>query len=66
MEGPQSLREEHSSCTEGKAEGEPHRPSGPPPRTPQPEPLGRGLGVKTEAPEVTSGERTRADGVETA
>ena len=31
-----------------------------PPRTPQPEMLQRGLGAETQAPEVSSGERSRA------
>ena len=37
----------------------------PPPGTPQPEMLRRGLGTETQAPEVISRERTRAGCVET-
>ena len=67
MEGSQSLRENHSSWTEeGKAEREPQRPLVPPPGTPQPEMLGRGLGTETQAlEEVSSRERTRVRCVET-
>ena len=51
---------------EGKEEKEAHRPLVPPPGTPQPETLRRGLGTETQAPEVGSGERTRFGSVETA
>jgi len=67
MEGPQSLTEKCSSWTEeGKAQRKPHRPSVPPSRTPQPETLGMGLSVETQALEVSSGERSRVGGMETA
>ena len=66
-EGPQSLREKPNSWTEeGKAVREQHRLSVPLPQTPQPETLGQGLGTETQAPEVSSRERTRVGCVETA
>ena len=66
MEGPQSGQEKHSSWTEeGKVELEPHRSSAPPPWTPQPEMLRRGLSTETQALEVSSRERTRVGCVET-
>ena len=67
MEGPQSLREKCSSWTEeGKAERKSQRPSVPLLRIPQPKRLRRGLGTETQAPEVSSGERSRIGYVETA
>ena len=61
------MREKYSSWTEeGKAEREPQRSLVQPPRAPQPEMLCRGLGTETQAPEVSSGERTRVGYVETA
>ena len=67
MEGPQSCRETCSSRTEeGKVEWEPQRSLVPPPRTLQTEMLSWGLGMDTQAPEVSSGERTRLGCVETA
>ena len=42
-----------------------HRPSVPLPGTPQPEMLRRGLGAKTQASEVSFGERTRVGYVKT-
>ena len=60
MEGPECHQEMSSSWTEeGKAEQELHRSSVPPHQTPQPEMLGQGLGIETQAPEVSSGERTK-------
>ena len=50
---------------EGKAEREPHRPSVPPPRTPQSETVVWRLGTGTQAPEVSSREKTRVCQVET-
>ena len=48
MEGPQSFREKCSNWTdERKVERELHRQSVPPPRIPQPEKLGWGLGAET-------------------
>ena len=67
-EGPQSRGEKCSSWTEeGKAERQTHTDhlhhnS----QTPQPEMLRRGLGTEIQTLEVSSGERTRVDCVETA
>ena len=64
----QRLREKHSSQTEeGKAEKESHTNCWyHSPWTPQPETLRWVLGIETEAPEVSSRERTSTGGVETA
>ena len=59
IERPQSHREKHSSCTEEGKQREPKRPWVPLPQIPQPEMLGQGLGTETQAPEVSSRERTR-------
>ena len=68
MEGePQSLREKCSSQPEeGKAERKPLRSLLPQPRTSQPDTLGQGLHAETQVLEVSSGERTRTDCVESA
>lgn len=64
---PQSLREEYrNQSEEGKAERKRHRQSLPQPSTPQLATLGWGLGTWTQAPKVTSGERTRVGYVGTA
>ena len=63
---PQSLREKHSSQTEGgKEETEPYRPSVPLSGTPQPEILGQRLGNETQASVLGSREKIRVGCVDT-
>ena len=60
------LRKLGSWSDEGKANLKPHRSSVPLPWTAQPEMLEVGLGAETQAPEVSSGKKTRVGCVETA